>query len=152
MATETIEMMIRMRDELSKPLTAQQKALKGVNEQIRKMKDESRKASGIQKEHAKLLKTQRDNTLNLIPGVKHLRSNMAELGTGMGLAVGASALVIAAVATGAVGVCRPGVGLIYTTAKVLGLVSPGTSWAERTRTMFATISPSDDERKTQLTN
>jgi len=96
MATETLEMMIRMRDELSKPLTAQQKALKGVNEQIRKMKDESRKASGIQKEHAKLLKTQRDNTLNLIPGVKHLRSNMAELGTGMGLAVGASALVIAA--------------------------------------------------------
>lgn len=150
MATETLEAMIKMRDELTKPLTDQQKALKKITEQIRTMQKATVLADREQKKHLDLIKQQRKHTLDLIPGVSKLTGNMEKFGGGMGLAVtaaGATALAIAAVIaiTGALAVA-----VAAATVKILEITSAEVDWANKTKAMFAVMDRAGGSGATQL--
>lgn len=150
MATETLEALIKMRDELTKPLTDQQKALKKITEQIRTMQKVTTLADREQKKHLDLTKQQRKHTLDLIPGVAKLTGNMEKFGSGMGVAVsaaGASALAIAAVIaiTGALAVA-----VAAATVKILEITSAEVDWANKTKAMFAVMDRAGGSGATQL--
>ena len=150
MAADSLDVLIRMRDELTKPLTDQQKALKKVTDQIRLLTKQQRDAAVVQKKHLEHLKEQRKNTTNLIPGIQHLREATEKYGTGMGTAaVAGGAMVTATLAVIAV-TAALAAGVVYTTTKVLEMVSAETSWAEKTRGMFAVLGKVNDDGRTQL--
>jgi hypothetical protein len=150
MATETLETLIKMRDELSKPLSDQQRALKKLTEQIRTLQKATTTADREQKKHLELTKQQRKNTLDLIPGVSKLTGNMEKFGGGMGLAVTAAGATVIAVAAVIAGVVALGAALVYTTAKILEITSAEADWATKTRSMFAVMDQKGGSGATQL--
>lgn len=150
MATETLEALIKMRDELTKPLTDQQKALKKITEQIKTMQKATVVADREQKKHLDLVKQQRKHTLDLIPGVAKLTGNMEKFGGGMGVAVtaaGATAVAIAAVIaiTAALAVA-----VAAATVKILEITSAEVDWANKTKAMFAVMDRAGGSGATQL--